>query len=156
MGDMDTSRQENIEYPEQASAVIDVTKAPYFADCSGQTDCTGVLIQAFDDVMQTVLDGFANTVAYLEANPNAEISAESKRPDRVIFPHDTPPSRILYFPNGTYLVSDTLCYSFENLKNSIGNELIRDARSTANVWFILMKCVVATRMQHTMMWHRVI
>jgi hypothetical protein len=40
-----------------------------------------------------------------------------------VFPLGGPSPKIIYFPKGTYLVSDTICYSFDNLQNGLGAEL---------------------------------
>ena len=59
---------------------------------------------------------------------NHAISVESKKVKgvvSVIFPTHPFPSKILYFPNGTYKVSDTILYSFDDLNNTSKNELNR-------------------------------
>ncbi len=56
------------------------------------------------------------------------VSVESKKVKgvvSVIFPAHPAESKILYFPSGTYKVSDTICYTFEDLNNTSGNELNR-------------------------------
>ncbi|MEX2607294.1 MAG: glycosyl hydrolase family 28-related protein [Kiritimatiellia bacterium] len=70
-------KAETIQYPSDPG-VIDVTKAPYFADNTGATDVTAILQQAIYDHVDT--------------------------------------RKIIYFPNGTYKVSDTLKWV-----NSSGN-----------------------------------
>ena len=135
---------ENIVYPREVRAVVDVTKAPYFADNSGTRDCTAALIRAVDDVLREdrqairetleIVQGAkkdvfeADTLSFgqrqriLKANPRAVIGFERCRG---IFPYRNPRPRILYFPNGTYLVSDTIVYSFTDLRNALGKELNR-------------------------------
>jgi hypothetical protein len=68
----------------------------------------------------------------MEADPRSDyrhpLSMENrKEKGRVlaIFPARLSPSKTLYFPNGTYLVSDMVCYSFGDLHNSERNELAR-------------------------------
>ncbi len=67
----------SVRFP-STSAVIDVTKAPYFAKGDGKTDNTDSLQKALTDVMGA--------------------------------------HKILYFPNGTYLISKTLLWSKKNAK----------------------------------------
>jgi len=123
---------ENIVFPPQAAAVVDVTKAPYFCDNTGRQDCTTALIRALDDILRPTLLAQQALVAEMEADPRSDyrhpLSMENrKEKGRVlaIFPARLSPSKILYFPNGTYLVSDTVCYSFPDLHNSERNELAR-------------------------------
>lgn len=122
--------KQKMKYPINCKNIVDVTKPPYNADNTGKTDCTKALIQAFDDLMireiigvketyeklqkmsdngkNTVLDGFENRV-YNSSCPEVGTN--------VIYPEFVPSSRIIYFPAGTYLVSDTITYTFDNLKN---------------------------------------
>lgn len=69
------SKDIEIAYPE-SPAIIDVTKAPYFAKGDGVTDDTDVIQRALTDTMGL--------------------------------------HRMLYFPNGTYLISKTLSWSKKN------------------------------------------
>ena len=109
-------------FPERAEAILDVTKAPYFADPTGQTDSTEAICRAIDDVMSAYERAFYETKEKLYAHeePDALISFEIRKVGQkhnVIFPEVLPPSRIIYFPNGTYLVSDTLTYHKEEFRN---------------------------------------
>ncbi len=109
---------------DKSSAVVDVTKAPYFADNTGKTDCTDALVAAFNDILRPNIAGLEAAKQKLLANPdpNAKISFEIRKEDDVlyvIFPEDLCKTRILYFPNGTYLVSNTITYTLENLKNIV-------------------------------------
>lgn len=112
----------NIRYSENNKAVIDVTKPPYSADNTGKTDCSESLRRAMDDVLRPNIEGLEKAKQKLLAmeDPNARISFEIRKEDNllfVIFPEELEPTRILYFPNGTYLVSDTITYTLENLSN---------------------------------------
>ena len=120
-----------MRYPIQCKNIIDVTKPPYNADNTGKTDCTDVLRKVIDDIMirevqgvqETyerlrklsndftidVYDGFENRVRLYETEEAPMVN--------VIYPEYAPDARIIYFPNGTYLVSDTITYTFDNLKN---------------------------------------
>jgi hypothetical protein len=137
-------KTEEFVYPPEVKGIIDVTKAPYLADPTGQRDCTAVLIRAIDDMLREDYElmkeareltrgvkkqsvyrdakrgvftatelSFEDRQRILKANPKALIGFE--RPHGV-FPARQPPAKILYFPNGTYLVSNTLTYSFTDLK----------------------------------------
>lgn len=115
---------ENYRYPAQCSAIIDVTKPPYCLDNTGQKDCTAALRQIVNDILGAYEKEFYKTKEKLEQmpDPNALISFEIRKVDgrcNVIFPEQLPPSRIIYFPNGTYLVSDTISYAMEEFRNII-------------------------------------
>ncbi len=113
-----------MRYHENCKNVIDITKAPYFADNSGNRDCTNALRQAIDDCLYTY-------IAYLEEmrkellelarrqGGNVYLGAEAGRVVDgnvyITFPKESPLIKTIYFPNGTYLVSDTVTYTFDNL-----------------------------------------
>ena len=144
IGAVSNPKTKEFVYPPEVKGIIDVTKAPYFADNTGKQDCTAALIRAFDDMLredrqlmqearaltrgvpkQSVYHdakrgvytatelSFEERQRILKANPKALIGFE--RPHGV-FPGRQAPAKILYFPNGSYLVSDTLTYSFTDLK----------------------------------------
>ncbi len=124
--------RENCIYPAAALAVIDVTKAPYFCDNQGRIDCTEALIRALDDILRPTLNAERALEKEMSEDPRSDfhhpISVETLKANgriRVVFPARPEPSRILYFPNGTYLVSDTVCYTFTDLHNTSGGELNR-------------------------------
>ncbi len=119
-----------MKYPFSSPVIIDVTKEPYYADNTGKVDCTAALRRAFDDVLVRERNGIRETYDKLE---------QMRRPDggevyigfedkirrgkiRVIFPEYTPPACILYFPAGTYLVSDTVTYTLTDLYNVFNEE----------------------------------
>ena len=111
------------KYTPNNEAIIDVTKPPYNADNTGNKDCTEALKRALDDILRPNIKNLEKTHQKLLAmpEPDAEISFEIKKlPDgtiNIIFPEDLEPAKILYFPNGTYLVSNTISYTLENLRN---------------------------------------
>jgi hypothetical protein len=120
----------HVIYPSDAGTIIDITKAPYFADNTGKNDCTGILVGILDELAGHSIAGMNKLVEIIKADPSPDVklpnSFENKKVNGVtwgIFPYAQPPSRIIYFPKGTYLISDTICYSMDNLKNSCGNEL---------------------------------
>jgi hypothetical protein len=125
-------QNENIVFPADAKGVIDVTKPPYNCDRTGVKDCTEALIRAMDDVLRPTLEAQKALVKEMEEDPRQDfthaISVESRKVKGVvamIFPAHPAFSKVLYFPNGTYMVSDTVCYTFEDLNNTQGNELNR-------------------------------
>lgn len=113
-------------YPADCLSIIDVTKPPYNADPTGKEDCTAILCRIVDDILGAYEKNFYETKEKLEAmeDPNALISFEIRKVNgrsNVIFPEELPPSKIIYFPNGTYLVSDTISYSMEEFRNFLGS-----------------------------------
>ncbi len=113
---------QNIRFPADCKAIIDVTKPPYNCDNTGREDCTKAICRAIDDVLGAYLKNFNETAEKLQNDPDpyALYSFEIRKIDgvpNVVFPEKLPDSRIIYFPRGTYLVSDTLSYSFEEFRN---------------------------------------
>lgn len=111
----------NYKFPE-CNAVIDVTKPPYNADNTGKIDCTAALCKAFDDICGEYKKNLLESKAKLMAmdDPNALITFEIRKvggKHNVVFAEDVPLKKIIYFPNGTYLVSDTISYSIEEFRN---------------------------------------
>ena len=122
---------------EKNHIVVDVTKPPYNADNTGKVDCTAILCQALEDILEREIKAVQDIRQKLLDDPrdNFRIGFENRKMNgipTVIFPEDPPPARILYFPAGTYLISDTITYSFENLCNLIddhpGSDLNRFIR----------------------------
>ena len=111
-----------MRYPDNLKNVIDVTKAPYYADNTGKLDCTDILRRVFDDLLLREIEGVRETEQRLFSLGKNDVyigfeSRIEKNLVRVIFPEFVPDARIIYFPNGTYLVSDTVTYTHKNLKN---------------------------------------
>ena len=114
-----------MRYPFETENIIDVTKAPYFADNTGKTDCTAALCRVFDDLLAREREGVEKTkndLIRLSNNCEKEcyIGFEARVRKgfiNVIFPEVTPPARIIYFPDGEYLVSDTVSYRATDLYN---------------------------------------
>ncbi len=96
---------------------IDLTAAPYFCDPSGREDCTAAIRRAFDDALRADREQILATNAYLRSPGAKPLSFEAQPERHVLAPH-VPLPRVLYFPKGTYLVSDTLGYSFTDMLNS--------------------------------------
>lgn len=117
---------QSYRYPQDCTSIIDVTKPPYNLDNTGKEDCTKALCQIVDDVLGAYESNFYKTKAKLESidDPNALITFEIRKVNgrsNVIFPEELPPSKIIYFPKGTYLVSDTISYSMEEFRNFLGS-----------------------------------
>lgn len=114
-----------MNYPEFCNTIIDVTKAPYFADNTGKTDCTKALCAVIDDVVKGCIDGIEKVRAELielhnKYGGNVYVGWESgKYIDGEIYitwADEAPQVKSIYFPNGTYLVSDTVSYTLDNLR----------------------------------------
>jgi len=133
---------EGIVYPSDLASVVDVTKPPYNADPTGQTDCTAALIQAVDDVLRPDYEALKQTLLTMKEKPQLMVwysklpfddrqqfmqknplAAVGQQRPQGIFPYKATPARIIYFPNGTYSVSDTITYSYNDLINKKGLEL---------------------------------
>lgn len=118
-----------MRYPENCSAILDVTKPPYCADNTGKTDCTDVLCRALDDLLLREAEGIRASAAAMEAAgtdekgfayrgfENRKYLYRGNSEINIIFPEYTPFARVIYFPAGTYLVSDTVTYRIENVRN---------------------------------------
>lgn len=117
-------RAPEITFPADARAVVDVTKSPYNCDSSGRIDCTDALVRALDDIVRPWRDSLREQSTFYEQNPFEDTGIfEARKPPGLIFHPLPPPARILYFPAGTYLVSDTIRYSFLDVQNANSFEL---------------------------------
>lgn len=111
---------ENVIYPENCKAILDVTKAPYFVDNTGTEDCTEKLIQILNDVMSVHANEMERIYETLcHSKEGTYIGVSNRVQNGKVFgihPYiiQTP---IIYFPNGTYLISDTVTYTIQNLHN---------------------------------------
>lgn len=113
-------------YPKNCDVILDVTKAPYYCDNTGKEDCTEKLIRVMNDILSPNIKGISDALEELESSddPNYRISFEICKKNgliNVIFPEDLQPSRIIYFPKGTYLISDTIGHTLPNLKNILND-----------------------------------
>ena len=125
-------------FPEKCRGILDVTKPPYSLDNTGREDCTEKLRQLLNDLLQRQIDGVRKMYQKLEAHDGDVVFGFENRKINgqimVIFPEATEPAPTIYFPNGTYLVSDTVSYTLPNLQNHfigqrpIGFELNRHIR----------------------------
>ncbi len=121
---------DRIAYPPDARSVVNVTEAPYFADKTGKQDCTAILVRILDELLGESQVGMREVMDILSAEPAEDWVMPGSFENRKqageifgVFPKNGPSSKIIYFPKGTYLVSDTICYSFDDLKNGLGVEM---------------------------------
>ncbi|MEI6175742.1 MAG: glycosyl hydrolase family 28-related protein [Verrucomicrobiota bacterium] len=117
------------EYP--AGTILNLCNPPYSADPTGKCDSTEAILRALDDVTRITQLAFRQGLAEVEALPAKGRhyltgGVENHRADGVV--HVSCCARLpyvpaLYFPEGTYLVSDTLRYRHKDLQNTYKNEL---------------------------------
>lgn len=114
-----------MKYPNN-SVLIDVTKPPYNADNTGKIDCTEVLRKVLDDVLVRHIEAtekFKKKMLLLSNNLKKDtfVGFESGRVENgvlnITMPEFEPFTKIIYFPQGTYLVSDTVTYTLTDLIN---------------------------------------
>lgn len=112
---------ENVVFPPQSKAVIDVTKEPYCLDPTGKEDCTKKLRQLLDDILGELITDMKYVYDTLRDAPNNTwITVENRKVNnRILAIHPCKINQIpmIYFPNGTYLVSDTVSYTLRDLHN---------------------------------------
>ena len=117
-----------MKYPIQCKNIIDVTKPPYNADNTGKTDVTAILCSVIDDILIREVDGIAESRKLLEDMGSDFVYRGFENRihyggiTNVIYPEVVPSARIIYFPAGEYLVSDTVSYTIDNLQNIHNSE----------------------------------
>ena len=72
----------SFKFPKGCKAIIDVTKAPYFADPTGKRDSTEALKKAVDDVLSAYEKAFYETKEKLTAVRNKFLSVFDELKDR--------------------------------------------------------------------------
>lgn len=115
---------------------INICEPPYHADPTGRQDCTEVILRALDDIVSITWIAFRQGLAEVEALPAEGRhyhagGVENQRRDGEVhcgFCARLPFVPVLYFPAGTYVVSDTLIYRHQDLRNTYGNELNQQIR----------------------------
>lgn len=127
---------DNIRFPAECEAIVDVTKSPYFADNTGKKDVTEILRKVIDDICTEYEHNFNATKEKLlnDPDPNALISFEIRKIDgvaNVIFAEEQPKAKIIYFPNGVYKVSDTISYFKEEYRNILNG--VRGMEMNCNI-----------------------
>ena len=115
----------NLQYPQECRGIIDVTKAPYFADNTGKEDCTEIIVGIINELTGRYKTAMLETYEKMKSLKVGEFLGdnyvtENKVVDTEIvamYPEDMIQLPVIYFPEGTYLVSDTLTYTHEEFGN---------------------------------------
>ena len=114
---------ENVVFPSDCRGIIDVTKAPYFADNTGKKDCTQILKRILDDVLSDYVRKIKDVYTQLVDAPDGTcLKGNNRKVDGKIYalgPLYCNQAPTLYFPNGTYLISDTISYTLTELHNML-------------------------------------
>ena len=117
-------------------SVINICDEPYVADPTGKRDCTESILRALDDITRITRQAFLKGLAEVEALPAEGRhyhpgGVENQRRDGVVYCvccTQLPYVPVLYFPEGTYLVSDTLRYRHKDLLNTYGSDMNQQIR----------------------------
>ena len=82
-----------------------------------KVDCTEILRRVYNDIIEEDVALVRKTYEKLKNAPDGEntyIGFQSRKMAdgnlNVSYSEDLPPAHVMYFPKGTYLVSDTICY----------------------------------------------
>jgi len=110
---------------------LNVCLPPYSADPTGKRDSTEAILQALDDITRMTQLAFRQGLSEIALLPNAGIhyhgvGVECHKADGVIRATccvRLPSVPVIYLPEGTYLVSDTLRYRHKDLQNTYGSEM---------------------------------
>lgn len=114
-----------------ATGLLNVCLPPYSADPTGRRDSTEAILRALDDVTNMTKVAFRQGLSEIELLPDTGIhyhgvGVECHKADGVIRATccvRLPSVPVVYFPEGTYLVSDTLRYRHKDLQNTYGSEM---------------------------------
>jgi len=115
---------------------INICDAPYGADPTGRTDCTEIVNRALDDLTCITWLAYRQGLAEVEALPDGgffrhQDGVESHKENGVVRCSNVarlPYVPALYFPSGTFLIGDTLCYRHKDLINTYGLDLNEQIR----------------------------
>lgn len=132
----------NVRFPENCGAVMDVTKPPLSLDNTGKTDCSKKLCDILDSFLQLQLDEMEVTKKKLldDPSPYVDIAVECHKKNGeltyVPFPEEEPIVPVLYFPNGTYLLDDTVSYTLDKLQNYSPRQTLRGYELNRQIMFM--------------------
>ena len=119
---------ENIVYPENCRGVIDVTKAPWSLDNTGKEDCTQKLVQLLDSILEHNIPEMQAVYDELAAMPGDGVTKSNNYKKNGLInafnTHYIAQQPTIYFPNGTYLVSDTISYTLRKLQNKMFHQTV--------------------------------
>ena len=119
---------ENIVYPENCRGYIDVTKAPWSLDNTGKEDCTQKLVALLDSILEHNIPEMQAVYDELAAMPHdGKIKSNNFKKNGLISAFNThyiAQQPTIYFPNGTYLVSDTISYTLRKLQNKMFHQTV--------------------------------
>lgn len=133
---------ENVVFPKNCRAVLDVTQAPLFLDNTGMTDCSRKLTEWIDSMLMLQLEQMEITKKHVmeHPEPTVRLAMECRKVDNVLtyvpFPEEEPRVPILYFPNGTYLLDDTVSYTLEKLQNYSPYQTLRGYELNRQIMFM--------------------
>ncbi len=113
---------ENVIFPANCNGILDVTKPPYNVDNTGAEDCTEKLKAILDDILRPLVKDMQDVYQKLKNAPDGtRLSVENKRVSAqkiwAVMPIVLNQIPTIYFPNGTYLISDTISYTLKDLHN---------------------------------------
>jgi len=112
---------EDVRFPENCKGFIDVTKDPWNLDPTGKEDCTEKLCTLLDTLLKPAVDEVKEAYRILQNSPDGTFLTRGNRRLNgrvlVICPQYIALTPIIYFPNGTYLISDTVSYRIRDLHN---------------------------------------
>lgn len=119
---------ENIIYPANCRGVIDVTKAPWSLDNTGKEDCTQKLVQLLDSILEHNIPEMQAVYDELAAMPGDGVTKSNNFKKNGLInafnTHYIAQQPTLYFPNGTYLISDTVSYTLRKLQNKMFHQTV--------------------------------
>ena len=119
---------ENIVYPENCRAFIDVTKEPWCLDNTGKEDCTAKLVALLDSILEHNIPEMQAVYDELAAMPNdGVIKSNNYKKKGLVCAFNTyyiAQQPTIYFPNGTYLLTDTVSYTLRKLQNKMFHQTV--------------------------------
>ena len=119
---------ENIQFPQGCKAFIDVTQPPYCLDNTGKEDCTETLVKLLDDILYHNIPEMQEVYDFLLSSPvDCVTRSNNNKRNGFISAFNTffiAQQPTLYFPNGTYLISDTISYTLRKLQNKMFHQTV--------------------------------